>query len=120
MSACSLAPVHAQQHVRRDHGQVRQFRELRHAGVGRAIGPVTGRVHLLAHRRFAMVSGIAQESDRDAELDPFSEPARNKALGAVPRSEPRTSEWIFDPDVFAHGYRKSQRSGCGYARKGTA
>lgn len=118
--ARALALAHAQQHVRPDHGQVREFRELRHSGVGRALIPVTGRVRLLARGRFAMVSGIAQESDRDTELDPFSEPARNKTPGAVLRSESRTSEWIFDSDVLAHGYRKSQRSGCGYTRKGTA
>ena len=107
MAARALAPANPQQHMRRDHRQVRQLRELCHTGASCALVPIARRVDLDARGRFAMVSGIAQESDRDTELDPHRQAARDKTLRAVLRSEARTSKRIFDSNAFAHGYRSA-------------
>ncbi len=120
MPACSLPSAHAQQHVRRDHWQVRQFRELRHAGMGCALVPVAGRIHLLSRCHLAMVSRVTQEADRLAELNPLGQTTRDKALRTISRGESRTSERVFDSDGLAHGYCRASDGVAGMPAKGTA
>src|SRR5579885_2930383 len=107
VAARALALSHTEQHVRRNHGHVGKLAELRHARVRRALVPVASRIHLPSCGRLAMISWIAQEANGDSELDPHGQPARHKPLGAVLRRESRTRQRVFDPDVFAHGYRRA-------------
>src|SRR5579883_3200975 len=81
MPARALALSHTEQHVRRNHGHVGKLGELSDARVRRALVPVASRVHLLACRRFAMISWIAQEANGDSELDPLGQSARHKTFG---------------------------------------
>ncbi len=120
MPARALALSHPEQHVRRNYGHVGKLAELRDARVRRALVPVASRIHLLSCGRLAIISWIAQETNGNAELDPYSQPARYKAFGAVLRRKSRTREWVFDPDVFAHGYRQAGDGVAGMPAKGTA
>lgn len=103
----TLAPPDPQQDVRCNHWHVGKFGDLRHAGMRSSLVSVARQVDFPSRGRFAMVSRIAKELDRDAELDPLGESAGDKALGAISRSEARACERVFDSDVFAHGYRRA-------------
>lgn len=116
MPACSLPSAHAQQHVRRDHWQVRQFRELRHASVRRAFIPVPGRIHRLPRGGVPVVR--RDEANRDARLYPFGSSLCHEAFGAVFGSESTPGDRVLNADGLAHGSGVMPRWDCGYARKG--
>ena len=88
-------------HAGRDHGQVCQLSELRHAGVRCPLIPIARRLRRGLRRSVPVVR--LDKPDRDTGFDTLRSALRHKTLGAVARRESRPGNRVFDPNVFAHG-----------------
>lgn len=98
--ARTLASTEAKDSSGSDHRQVGQFRKRCHSRPGRPVIPEPRGVRRLLRRRVAVIG--LDESDGNTWLDPFRSSLRNKASGAVCRSEPAFGNRVLDPNVFAH------------------
>src|ERR1035437_2545551 len=115
VSAGALPAPDSQGHGGRDHGQVRQLRKLRQAGVRRPIIRPARLVHRLLCGAVPVVR--LKKPDRDSGLRPLRSSLRHKTLGAILRGESTLGHRVFDSDVFAHSSRVMPRWDCGYACK---
>jgi len=101
MSAGTLASADSQGHTGHDHGEVRQLRDLCHAGVGGAI--ISG---LSGHRR---TDDCRNRTVREklktvapaVVLDPPRMTAPNVTLSAFPAGVSPPRSWIQNPNVYS-------------------
>ena len=115
VSARTLASANSQGNTGHDHWQVRQLRDLCHAGVRRPVIRPARVVH--GHLRGTMPVVRLDESDGNSGLHPLRSSLRHKTLGAILRRESTPGHWVFDSDIFAHGSRVMPSWDCGYTRK---
>ena len=117
MAAGALPLAETQQPGGSDRGRIGECVDRRDAFAARAVVPVWRDACIPQYGVLAAIAWTAEESNRDAELDPFGIAMLDESFGAAQRREARTRQGVRDAMFLRTDGGAQHCRSCGYARK---